>query len=67
MGWFPKVLIRQGGRQMRRAVADPPCDAVFQQAGQGAVHRREQLAQDQGQFPSVDEWQPGQGIQDALA
>ena len=59
IGGFGDALLREivavAGRQMGRAVAHPSGQASLQQGGQGAVHRRQRLAQDQRQFPRVDE------------
>ena len=62
-----REIIAVAGRQLGRAVVNPPGQAVFQQAGQGAVDGRQRFTQDQREFPRVDQWQPGQGVQDALS
>ena len=46
--------------------AFPPGTPCRQQAGQGAMHRRQRLAQDQGQFPRVDEGHEAKVMQQLL-
>ena len=52
---FGRQVVPMARRQVGRAVADPPGDAVRQQAGQEAVDGRVRLAQDERQFHRVGE------------
>ena len=69
-GGFADALDRQvvppAGRQMGRAVADPPGDALGQQAGQAPVDGNVGLPGDHRQFRRVHEGHPADVVQQLL-